>query len=129
MYVDRGSSDFAAIGSGISNFLNAAKSGSFAVNEHGGQALLRAARELLDWYDEERHRLARLAETPQLGSSNNAEIMKPLLVSVATDEQGFLTQLAALPAELLKFQEAVKIAMANYKQADENAAGKLDQDG
>ncbi|WP_233438321.1 hypothetical protein [Actinokineospora spheciospongiae] len=47
---------------------------------------------------------------------------------MATDHQGFLTQLAALRDTLGKAESAIKMAMTNYRHADEDSAGRLTQE-
>lgn len=127
MYVDDAGG--AAIGSNIgkqmADFAKAATSGSFAVNEQGGEALLAAIRDMMDWHNSQRDRLTVLAQEPSLGSSNAANAMKPHVENVATDSQGFLTQLNAFAESLAHAEEAIKQAMANYRNVDGLNASKL----
>ncbi len=76
-----------AMNNSLTGFLNAANTGEFAVNETGGQAMLTAIRNMIDWIDENRVHLETSQRAPMLGSTNNAEVMKPYMVAVATDER------------------------------------------
>ncbi|MBM7773387.1 ribosomal 50S subunit-associated protein YjgA (DUF615 family) [Actinokineospora baliensis] len=114
-----------AIGAQMGEFASAAARGGFAVNEHGGTALLKAIANLIEWIDEQQVELRLLTRVAQLGSSNNAEIMKPYLQQVATDDRGFITQLLQLRASLTQGEEAIRQAMANYQQVDQQAARGL----
>ncbi|SDC81798.1 hypothetical protein [Actinokineospora iranica] len=109
----------------MSKFSASARAGEFTVNQHGGDAILAAIRTMQDWYQASAHKLNQLAQEPKLGSSNNAKIMAPLLVQVATDHQGFLTQLEKFNDVLTEAEESIKIAMANYRNADDDAQGKF----
>ncbi|SDC90165.1 hypothetical protein [Actinokineospora iranica] len=124
MYIDEGgNAPLSPIGKAMSDFAGNAAAGKFAVNEKGGEALLRAIREMAAWVDSEQERLHVLEQEPMLGSSNNAEVMKPLLVQVATDDRGFLTQLRQFRESLIKAEEGIQQAMANYVRTDESNAG------
>ncbi|CRK59620.1 hypothetical protein [Alloactinosynnema sp. L-07] len=123
MYVDDAGG--AAIGESVSKFLSAAKSGGFAVNETGGQALLDACRGLRDWIDEQQVELQQLARQPMLGSSVAAEVMKPHIEAVATDDRGLITQLLALRHSLAEAEEAIRTAMSNYRNTDQSGASSL----
>ncbi|GAA3004718.1 hypothetical protein [Actinokineospora diospyrosa] len=114
-----------AIGAQMGEFASAAARGGFAVNEHGGAALLRAIGNLVEWIDEQQVQLRLLTRVAKLGSSNNAEIMKPFLQQVASDDQGFITQLLQLRASLVQGEEAIRQAMANYQQVDQQAAREM----
>ena len=112
MYIDEGASaPFDAIGKSTENFLGAAANGQFAVNEHGGRALLEAIRKMADWVDSRYGELRHLEQQPQLGSSNTAAVMKPYVQQVAADDLGFLTQLMAFRESLGKAEEGIKKAM------------------
>ncbi|MCP2306275.1 hypothetical protein [Actinokineospora globicatena] len=113
------------IGAAVGEFAALALRGGFAVNERGGEALLTAIRNLIEWIDEQQTQLAFLNQVAKLGSSNNAEAMKPFLQQVANDEQGFITQLLRLRESLASAETGVRQAMANYQQADHQAAGTL----
>ncbi|GAA2984232.1 hypothetical protein LV75_005477 [Actinokineospora diospyrosa] len=106
-------------------FAALAAQGSFTVNPHGGQALLKPIRDLVAWIDRERRVFDRLRQVPMLGSSNNAEVMKPFMQKVAGDEAGFITQLLALRESLIVAEQAVTEAMAHYQEADDQAANQF----
>ncbi|GLW95120.1 hypothetical protein [Actinokineospora globicatena] len=113
------------IGGEIGRFAALAARGGFAVNEQGGQALLRAIRNLIRWIDDQQSDLIMLTQTAKLGSSNNAEVMKTFLQQVATDGAGFITQVTSLRESLAAAEQAITQAMANYEQADQHAASRL----
>ncbi|GAA2984210.1 hypothetical protein [Actinokineospora diospyrosa] len=115
----------AGISAAVGQFAALAASGSFAVNDHGGQALLKAVREMLTWIDGERRNFERLLQIPKLGSSNNAEVMKPFMQKVAGDESGFITQVLLLGDSLAAAEQAIVQAMASYQKADEHATNLL----
>ncbi|GAA3021435.1 hypothetical protein [Actinokineospora globicatena] len=123
MYIDEGpGAPLSAIGRAMNDFAGNAASGRFAVNERGGEALLAAIRNMAAWVDSQSNRLRALAQTPQLGTSNNAQVMKPYMQQVAVDDQGFLTQLTSFRESLVKAEEGIKQAMANYRQTDDENA-------
>ncbi|PPK61343.1 hypothetical protein V5P93_006438 [Actinokineospora auranticolor] len=128
MYVDKPHVGGPA-GAGIADLVAAANSGGFTVSETGGQALLTAIRNLIDWIDGQQDTFGKLSQTPKLGLSNNAEIMKPFMVQVATDDRGFVTQLLKLRASLTDAQSAITTAMANYAGTDQKAAHVVGQSG
>ncbi|MCP2272953.1 hypothetical protein LV75_005479 [Actinokineospora diospyrosa] len=109
----------------MGHFAALAARGGFAVNDHGGQALLKAIREMLAWIDRERVNFERLRQEPMLGSSYNAEVMKPFMRKVASDESGFITQISEFRESLVSAEKAILQAMANYQEADAQAADRL----
>lgn len=126
MYIDEGAgAPLDAIGKSIDAFAGAAATGQFAVNRTGGDALLAAIKKMRDWINERQGYLRALEQEPMLGSSNAAQVMKPFVQQVATDERGFLTQLLAFNETLRQAEDAIKQAMENYREADEASASKL----
>nr|WP_018687218.1 hypothetical protein [Actinokineospora enzanensis] len=117
-----------AMNNSLTGFLNAANTGEFAVNETGGQALISAMRNMRDWIDQNQYQFAQLKREPQLGSTNNANVLKPFMVAVATDDQGFVTQIMKLRESLVHAEEAIKAAMANYQDTDAQVAATLRTD-
>jgi hypothetical protein len=105
-------------------FVAAAKAGEVAVNENGGKPLLDAIGKMLAWIDDRQFDLYQLSQEPKLGSSNSARVMKPYMVQVATDANGFVTQLMAFRETLRQAEEAIRMAMANYRSVDDEIAGK-----
>ncbi|RLK62242.1 hypothetical protein [Actinokineospora cianjurensis] len=114
-----------AIGAAVGQFAALAARGAFAVNEHGGQALLKPIRDMVAWIDDQRDRFEVLRNVAKLGSSTNAEVMKPFLQDVAGDEAGFITQVLLLRVSLIAAEEAILQAMASYQQSDDQAADRL----
>jgi hypothetical protein len=102
----------------MSGLLAAANDGSFAVNDTGGQALLTAIREMARWVDDNIGDLRLLAQQQPLGTSNGAEVIKPYLQEVATDQEGFLTMLQEFRASLTDAEAGVIGAMNNYRNID-----------
>jgi len=126
VYIDEGeSAPLEAIGKSMEAFAGAAAAGQFAVNQHGGDAMLAAIRKMLGWIDDNRSRWNILAQEPKLGFTNAAKVMKPYTQQVAVDPQGFLTQLDALAKSLSQAEVAIKQAMDNYREVDEDNAGRL----
>ncbi|RLK60485.1 hypothetical protein [Actinokineospora cianjurensis] len=125
MYIDEGpSAPLSAIGRAMDDFAGNAASGRFSLNERGGESLLAAIRNMAEWVDSQQFGFDLLLQSPKLGSSNNAEVMKPFLQLVAGDEQGFVTQLKQFRESLVKAEEGIKQAMANYRATDDSNATK-----
>jgi hypothetical protein len=114
-----------AMASSMISFKQAAADGSFSVNETGGKALLTAIREMAHWVDSNLADLSSLSNQQPLGSSKGADLMKPYLVNVATDDQGFITQLVQFRKALADAEEGVLAAMKNYKNTDHGIAGNF----
>lgn len=127
MYIDDagGAKIGATIGKSMAGFAATAKSGGFAVSEQGGEALLKAIYDMADWVDNQSFELDLLAQQAKLGSTNNAQAMKPYLHEVAVDQQGLITQLKQFRKSLVEAEEGIKAAMANYQKTDRLNAGKL----
>jgi hypothetical protein len=106
-------------------FKQAAADGSFAVNETGGKALLTAIREMAKWVDDNIADLSTLARSQALGSSKGAELMKPYLQDVASDDRGFITQLKEFRKSLTDAEEGVLAAMRNYNNMDHGVQGNF----
>jgi hypothetical protein len=124
MYIDAGGGGqpevgWDSIGASMTAFANMAASGGFEVNESGGEALLTAIRRMRKWASDQELTLADLAQPMPLGTSHAAEVMIPYVQQVATDDQGFLTQLARFQQSLQKAEEGILTAMANYKATEE----------
>ncbi|EWC60052.1 hypothetical protein UO65_4618 [Actinokineospora spheciospongiae] len=111
-----------AIGASMNAFAGAAAAGQFAVNEHGGKAILDAIKKMADWIEGQEFDLAQLEQEPLLGSSNAAQVMKPFMVQVATDANGFITQLMAFKDTLRQADQAIRLAMENYREVDQEVA-------
>jgi len=120
-----GDSPFEAIGKSMDMFAGAAASGGFAINETGGKALLQAIQGLKDWIDLNRTDLQELAVQRKLGNSNAALTMKPYMVQVASDGQGFLTMLMKFRESLVKAEQGINDAMKNYHATDQGSASQF----
>jgi len=126
MYIDEGAgAPLDAIGKSIDAFAGAAAAGQFAVNRTGGDALLAAIKKMKDWINEKQGYMNILEQEPMLGTSNAAQVMKPFMQQVATDERGFITQLLAFRDTLQQAEDAIKQAMENYRETDEASASKF----
>lgn len=110
----------------MSNFAKAAAEGGFEVSAEGGDALLRAIDQFQDWANSQMLEADKLTQMRLLGSSNGAQVMAPFAVSVATDGQGFTTQLQALSQSLDKAKEGIQKAMENYRATEEANRAKSD---
>lgn len=105
----------------MGDFVAAAASGAFAVNESGGQALLSAIRDLAEVVDNNIADLSMNKRTLPLGGSKGADAMKPYMQNILTDDQGFITRLTEFRKSLVDAESAIKTAMANYHEADSGA--------
>ena len=101
---------------------DAATSGSFAVNEEGGQKLLTAIRDMAAWVDGNLADLGTANQLP-LGSSEGANLMKPYMQQVFTDDQGFFTRLREFRNSLVDAEAAILEAMKNYKNTEDDVQG------
>jgi hypothetical protein len=117
-----GGVDAGAIADMMSPIKQAGASGSFTINETGGQALLQAFREMATWIDDNLGKINSLAQQPNLGGTHAAESLKPYMQQVATDEQGFITMLQSFRAALVDAEQGVIDAMNHYRNLDEGAA-------
>jgi hypothetical protein len=114
-----------AMAASMVSFKEAAADGSFTINETGGKALLTAIQEMAKWVDDNLADLSTLARSQPLGSSKGAELMKPYLQNVATDNQGFITQLREFRQSLADAEEGVRAAMKNYGHTDQGVRGNF----
>lgn len=126
MYIDDagGTASFGAIGKSMVALARVAATGGFAINDTGGQALLNAIRNMRDWVDENRVRLDLLRFEPPLGSSHGADAMKPHVVQVATDGEGFLPMLMKFRESLASAEQGINDAMRNYQSMDQLGASR-----
>lgn len=114
-----GMAKMAEFRSSMNMFKQAAATGSFAVNEAGGAALLRPIRDMAKWVDGKMRDLNDLARKQPLGTSNGANLMKPYLQQVASDEQGFITQLREFKSSLADAEQGILDAMKNYDSTEQ----------
>jgi hypothetical protein len=107
----------------MKNFKESAASGHFSVSESGGEGLLQVIRMLQDWMAAADH--GTLDQQPMLGGSYVARAMAPFVQQVASDQQGFLTQLTRLRDVLGDAEAGVLQAMANYRQNEHSVAASF----
>ncbi|WP_158102838.1 hypothetical protein [Lentzea kentuckyensis] len=92
------------------------------VNEHGGQALIKAIDKMYDGVTKALRKADRLSQEPPLGTTPAAQVYKPFLASIATDPaQGFITAATKFKQELEQMRSDVEKAMAAYQTADQDA--------
>jgi hypothetical protein len=103
----------------MNNFARTAASGGFEVSEKGGNDLIKVIDDFQHWITVNSDKLGFLEQERKLGSSNGAKVMMPYVQNVATDGQGFVTQLRALRESLNKAREGINTAMANYRKTEE----------
>jgi hypothetical protein len=108
----------------MNSFAKAAADGGFEISSEGGKAMIDAITNFQEWVSSNVSKLDRLAQERMLGGSNGAKVMAPFAQTVATDGQGFATQLKALQQSLEKAKEGIQKAMDNYKATDEASQAK-----
>lgn len=113
----------------MDGFVKAAAAGDFAVNDSGGQAMLSAIRDLAAWVDDNLSDASVTSRALPLGSSKGAQVMKPYMQDVFTDDQGFFTRLRQFRASLTAAEEAINTAMQNYHLAEDGAKTNFRTDG
>jgi hypothetical protein len=117
----------AAIGSSIgqsifdsmNSFASTAAAGGFEVSSEGGKALLDAIENFQMWVDNQAARIDMIGQQRKLGTSNGAQVMAPYTQQVATDGEGYGTQLKALQISLNKAKEGIEKAMQNYAETEQ----------
>jgi hypothetical protein len=112
------------IAASVADFAKAAASGTFAINQTGGKALLQAIRGMKQWVDDNRGDLQALSREPKLGGSHGAKTMMTFVPKVASDDQGFLPMLMKFRASLEDAEQGINDAMANYQAMDQQGAGR-----
>jgi hypothetical protein len=102
----------------------------FALSENGGEPLLKAIQELKTEVENALRDSTVLQAHPPLGSTPNAKIYTPFLATIATDPvQGAIPVLEQLLADMVSAENAIKTAMANYREADAAAGARLAASG
>jgi hypothetical protein len=114
----------AGIGASFAEFAAGAASGAFAINQTGGQALLTAIRNMKDWVDDNRDLVQRKGAEPALGSSHGANVMRPFVARVATDDKGFIPMLLKFRESLDDAEKGINDAMKNYAEMDQRGVGR-----
>jgi hypothetical protein len=103
----------------MASFASTAASGGFEVTERGGKDLIDVIDKFQAWIADRSEMIGYLEQERKLGTSNGAKVMAPYVQQVATDEQGFITQLRALDESLAKAKEGIAKAMENYRRTEE----------
>jgi hypothetical protein len=122
MYMDDGGGGGAPIQSimdSMNAFAGVAAAGGIEVSETAGKDLIRVIEDFQHWISANSDKLGLLEQERKLGSSNGAKTMMPYVRNVASDSQGFITQLRALRDSLDKAREGINKAMENYRRTDE----------
>ena len=105
--------------------VEAAASGAFAISPTGGQALIKAIRDLAKFVDDNLSDSNYVAQKLPLGSSNGANLMKPYMQDVQTDDQGFFTRLKEFRNSLVDAEAAIVAAMKNYDNMEHGIGGNF----
>jgi hypothetical protein len=106
-------------------FVEAAANGSFAISPTGGQALIKAIHDLAKFVDDNLSDTNVATQQPPLGNSNGAKLMKPYMVDVLTDDQGFYTRLKEFRDSLVDAEAAINAAMKNYDNMEHGIQGNF----
>jgi hypothetical protein len=108
------------VNSGGAELKSLAEKGSFAVNEAGFQAYLKACNFFLDGYDRMTHDLHTLASAAQMGPSTYAQAVADFNVKVANgDPQSLLPNLDLMYKGVQQALEALTIARKNYRETED----------
>lgn len=99
--------------------LESAKGGGFRVGENAGKDLLNAITEALDDLDGIMKEAHWLTEEPKLGSGPYAQQVAQHVRQSGDGPQGALPMLRKLRTVLEQSAEALKIAMRNYREAED----------
>lgn len=100
------------------------------VNEHGGQALIKAIDKMHEGVARALRQSEILSQEPPLGTTPAAQVYKPYLATIATDPaQGFITAAKELKTKLEQMRSDVEKAMAAYKTADQDAEQGINKAG
>lgn len=92
------------------------------VNEHGGQALIKAIDRMYRGVTNALQKSEIISQEPPLGTTPAAQVYKPYLATIATDPvQGFITAAQELKKKLEQMRSDVEKAMAAYQATDEDA--------
>jgi hypothetical protein len=128
MYIDDGGGSSAptqSIMDSMNAFAQTAAAGGFEVSQQGGDALIGAIDDFLQWVADNSDRVVALQQARKLGTSSGAQTMAPFLQEVVMDNQGFATQLLALRDSLVKAREGIVTAMGNYRRTEEAATASF----
>lgn len=115
---------------GAQQFLATARSGGWAVNDVGGQAILKAVRHGMDEIANVKSRIFHVAQPMKLGTSPDALVMVEFNKLVATgDARSFETNLDLFVEVLTQVEEAVQLAMRNYRNVEDDARQRIQRAG
>lgn len=104
-------------------FKSLAQQGGFAVNEEGFNAYNQVCNEFLDGFSRVSLNLTYLVTRAKMGSSDYANQVAAYNVKVAGgDENSLIPNIELLKQSILQVQDALKIAKANYREADSTHA-------
>ncbi|MCR3720539.1 hypothetical protein LY15_002513 [Prauserella flava] len=98
--------------------LDSAKGGGFRVGENAGKDLQEAITEALDDLDGIMFEGRRLADEPRLGTGPYAQQVAHHVRQSGDGPAGILPTLEKLRTVLQQSEEALKIAMRNYREAE-----------
>ncbi|MFC4005062.1 hypothetical protein ACFS2C_27355 [Prauserella oleivorans] len=101
--------------------LQVAKSGGFRVSERGAQPLIEALADARDRIDQMLGKSYTFSTAPPLGSSPYAVQVAEHVRKSGDGPQGAVTVLTQLQAVLEQSEEALRHAMRNYREAEDNA--------
>lgn len=111
----------AGMTSAVSGF-QAATAAGFRIGETGGQALLNAIDDMLAGVADALNGAERLSQEPPLGTTPAAQVYKPFLATVATDQvQGFIPALIKFRQDLEQLRSDVEQSMGTYQSTDQDA--------
>jgi hypothetical protein len=127
VYIDDGGGEPASksIMESMVNFAKTAAEGGFEISEKGGDHLLKAIDDFQNWINDQSHRIGLLEQERRLGASNGAKVIGPFVQRVASDDQGFITQLRALGDSLDKARDGIELAIKNYRATEQATSASL----
>lgn len=99
--------------------------GSFAVDDSTGNRLIQSLEGVIDSLSARWTALAKVGQTPPLGTSSTAQWVSGHMVNTATDDHGLLTQLQQARAEFPTYIEAIKLAKQNYQETEDSSEQRI----
>lgn len=119
-----GGAALAGMGATIDAITTAANSGGFGISANGGQPLLNAISDLQHSVESALRDAALLEKQPALGTTPAANVYKPFLATIASDPvQGAIPALKKLQTDLVNAHAAIKKAMDNFQQTEQQNTG------
>lgn len=101
--------------------LSSARSGGFRISENAAQGLRNALRDMQGRLDELRFESQYLAEEPQLGTHDYGKRVAAHDVKSADGDRGVISTLQQLKQVVSDADEALKIAVENYRKQEDDA--------